>query len=426
MKKTHVFFALALAAALPLAADDDDYSRALYPAVSVTSPTADFTERDMRIDDGDGTYETWPVILEAGGGTGAPLLVKVTLDWDGERTGYALPACPFSRSGYTFAGWEAYNPCCVSADSYVFRKGSESAGGSYDGTFQPGFLYLICGSTAFRAAWKKNGGGAVDVPARWQRARTLQGAYGELAGQVAGTVQVKCGKANRSGIAKVSMAITPFSGKKRKFRAVAVDVSRKGALDVVWPGESYELTIDGDSFWGGPAGSDNCDTWDAELGGELRKTAYFTFEEDGGYWKEEYLEYMERVKEFSVYDWFVDNSKIAEAFYRTPVYMNGRKWTFEKNATVKRTSRWAGSEWPWAVPNCIGCVSWYLNTAGGSKMNIHSLKLSYSYKTGMFKGGYIVFDHGKVKATVKGAVLDGTGYATVSAKGHGTWTVEFR
>ena len=59
-------------------------------------------------------------------------------------------------------------------------------------------------------------------------------------------------------------------------------------------------------------------------------------------------------------------------------------------------------------------------------MNVHALKLTYAYNTGIFKGGYYIYGGSgkKVKATVKGIVVDGVGYATVSANGYGSWTVE--
>ena len=66
-----------------------------------------------------------------------------------------------------------------------------------------------------------------------------------------GTAQLKCGKANKKGIAKVSLTVTPFSGKKRKYASVSVDVSQGGDIEVKWLKQSYSVTIreGGDFFW---------------------------------------------------------------------------------------------------------------------------------------------------------------------------------
>jgi hypothetical protein len=130
---------------------------------------------------------------------------------------------------------------------------------------------------------------AAAIPTEWQKARTLTGLSGEYCGTAAdGIAQLKCGKANKKGVAKVSLTITPFAGKKRSYKAVAVDVSQGGAVEVRWPNQSYSVRIDGDGFFGEPiysgmrpACSPNA-VWSAAVGGTMSGSYAIAFP----YWNE--------------------------------------------------------------------------------------------------------------------------------------------
>ena len=80
--------------------------------------------------------------------------------------------------------------------------------------------------------------------AHWTRSRILRGIY-EDDGIIIGTAEVRCGKANRSGITGLSVTIIPFNGKKTRFKTkkVAVDGSAAAAE---WYG--LNLTVVGDGF----------------------------------------------------------------------------------------------------------------------------------------------------------------------------------
>ena len=151
------------------------------------------------------------------------------------------------------------------------------------------FLYVDGVEHAYVLKSKSSG---VSIPVEWQKARTLRGLFGEGCSRGAdgaeGTAQLKCGKANKKGIAKVSLSITPFNGKKRSYKSVSVDVSQGGAVKVSWPQQKYQVTVDGDSFfsepiYGGsrPACSPNA-VWSADIGGSMAGSYTMEFP----YWDE--------------------------------------------------------------------------------------------------------------------------------------------
>ena len=367
------------------------------PAVSVTDPVADFTEEDMQTDPDDDNLYTSLVVLEAGGGTGGPYLVKVTVDFADERDGYRLPACPFSRAGYTFAGWDAYDGCTYieGEDWYTYQQDGVSIGGAHTGTFQPGFLYLTCGYTVFRAKWSTPG-----IPSEWKKARKLNGLYGEACGGglegAEGTVQLKCGKANKRGIAKISMTITPFNGKRRTYPSVSVDVSRGGDIEVRWQKKKYAVTINGDDFFGEPiygemrpACSPNA-VWSANVGGSFKKTAWFDFGQ---------IPENERVP---VISWMFEETDAT-------IKMNGSRWTLPKKASVTRLR----------CPQGAVCgIAWKIDSSRG-RTNLPGLRLSYQPKTGIFKGSFSIYPFMGKKHTAKvvGVMVDGEGYGQALCKG---------
>ena len=110
------------------------------------------------------------------------------------------------------------------------------------------------------------------LPAEWRQSRTLHGLWGNGCDrQAEGVVQLRCGKANKRGVAKVSLAITPFVGRKMAYKAASVDVSAGGAVEVRW-GDSCHVEISGDSFRGETQSSAGCAPgafWSASVGGSV-------------------------------------------------------------------------------------------------------------------------------------------------------------
>ena len=289
--------------------------------------------------------------------------------------------------------------------------------------------------------------GDVAVPVEWQKARTLNGLYGEGCdygvSDTKGTAQLKCGKANKKGIAKVSLTITPFNGKKRLYKSVSVDVSQGGAVEVSWPQQKYRVAIDGDEFFGEPiygesrpACSPNA-VWNADVGGALRGEAAsfsvrdFSFPADKG---------------FSVLDGLVPQyTWDGSGDGAEPVFVNKAtgKWSFRKSMAAKFIKYLKGMP---SVACCDAPDGFYvLNLecdCRAGEINNSSLKLTYNPKTGIFKGSFLIYaveqavvenliglqrkpTLKKYKANVTGVVVDGKGYGQAICKkpAAGPWAV---
>ena len=250
------------------------------------------------------------------------------------------------------------------------------------------------------------------IPLEWQKARTLLGLYGEGCGEDAeGTVQIKCGKANKKGIAKVSMTITPFDGKKRSYRSTSVDVSRGGEVRIEWPAQKYFVRISGNEFFGEPIYGNIrpiCTpdaVWSADVGGQFNKTATFDFGAIP-------VEYQIGENVFWLVDVMYDQDWNEHFVYASEsVYMNGKKWSCNKASSVKwkkcRCIRVNGQK---MCPECYG--EWKVDMSRG-KSNLSGLKLTYNAKSGTFKGSFKVYaeyDKGLTySVSVLGVVVDGVG-----------------
>ena len=253
------------------------------------------------------------------------------------------------------------------------------------------------------------GNGGVAIPAEWQKARTLNGLYGEGcgggAGGVEGTAQLKCGKANKKGIAKVSLTVTPFSGKMRKYASVSVDVSQGGDIEVKWLKQSYSVTIrEGGDFFGEPiygdmrpACSPNA-VWSANVGGNMSGLYTIIFP----YWDEV---------------WYDDNG-----------YIHRSEGSYAAFMEVAAAKFWHQYEEGGYCPNG-GSI--FFNgghfTASGKKWNFRSTdgndkspRITYNPKTGLFTGSiyltvgpYCMYPEGmmprskKVTLKAKGVYVDG-------------------
>ena len=98
-----------------------------------------------------------------------------------------------------------------------------------------------------------------------------------------------------------------------------------------------------------------------------------------------------------------------------PVIPKAGKWSFAKAASVKYAKD--------KKTNQVGLV---IDTKKGT--NLSAMKLTYTPKTGIFKGSFKIYaiQGGKLKKfTVKviGMVVDGKGWGSASVKKVGTWPV---
>ncbi len=244
---------------------------------------------------------------------------------------------------------------------------------------------------------KGSGGGA--VPEAWQKVRTLKGKATRALPppyDLQGAFELKCGKANKQGVAKVSATLTGLDGKKKSYKAQSVDVTGK-AVTVNLNGLS--VTIDGDSFSGGDG-----------LDGGLSVSAA----EVGGNWTRTDAKVQVAATSASL------PAGTLETLLPTgePVLEKGGKWAFNKAATVKLSKDKTSAEWD--------------DSKG--KSNRSGLKLTYTPKKGTFKGSFKVYalegadgakKLKKYTANVTGVVVDGkgSGLASIKKPAAGPWPV---
>ena len=249
----------------------------------------------------------------------------------------------------------------------------------------------------------KTGSGA-DMPAAWQKARKLMGVATRAMPppyNVQGVFELKCGKANKQGVAKVSATLTALDGKKTSYKAQSVDVTGTTAA-VEFNGMS--ITIDGESFTGG----------EAVPGGLSVRSSVV-----GGNWTEGTATATVDAGDLSAFSGTV-LSGLLPIVEVAPV--SGGKWKFAKAASVK----WAKPKKGAALPEIYDAASGkglLVDTAKGA--NLSGLKLTYTPKKGTFKGSFNVYAlEGEGKATklkkhklnVSGVVVDGAGYGMATCR----------
>ena len=350
--------------------------------------------------DGGEIQQIWAVTFNAYGGVVADVTRMVTNDC-------AVGSLPtVTRDGYALDGW-------FTAESGGSRVSADT---------------VITTNVTFYAHWTENAlppnpglepepepepepvipqqFGEVDVS--FAKAQTVDGAL--YKGDVfAGTVQVKVGKISKKGIVKVSAtATTIVKGAAKKITAKAANLTLK------------DKTLSGSLVFKAPIG-----------------TMVFTMDEDGTFTLENDLYQMVEVPiggalnggsrgTFSMEDFnlSVPGELLDEFLPTNEVFSVVRgKWQFAKAATVK-----------WAKPKNGAALSKYYDEASGKdlivddakgKTNRSGLKLTYTAKTGQFKGSFKVYaleGEGKKRKLKKytvnviGFVLDGVGYGEASCK----------
>ena len=243
----------------------------------------------------------------------------------------------------------------------------------------------------------KGGAGGGAVPEAWQKARTLKGkATRALANPVVGIFELKCGKASKQGVAKVSATLTGLDGKKKSYKAQSVDVTGKAAT-VNFDGLS--VAIDGDSFSGGEGLPGGLSVSAANVGGDWTRDGAKVYVDATGA--------------------DLPAGTVAEVLPDgEPVIAKGGKWAFNKAAGVKLSKDKTSAE---------------RDTSKG-KTNLSGLKLTYTPKTGLFKGSFKVYalegaagakKLKKYTVAVTGVVVDGkgVGQAAIKRPAAGPWAV---
>ena len=230
-------------------------------------------------------------------------------------------------------------------------------------------------------------------PPAWtaKKAKVLDGAVYDASGNVAGVIQLKVAKPNaKKHNAKVSGSVTLLDGKKRTLKAAAFTVPAdkpiSANLSVKGLG-TLAVTI-GDDGFRGTLGAYTVAT--AKVGGKWQTAAKV------------YADATSALPQGTVESLLPDG---------VPVRVKGGKWAFDKAAAIRyKKGALAGDNDP-------------------KKPNRSAMKLTYTPKTGLFKGSFKVYAilGGKLKKyTVKvfGVVVDGEGTGVGKlAKPATTWRV---
>ena len=298
-----------------------------------------------------------------------------------------------TRPGYEFVGWWTEGGTQVTAGTVVtedmtlyahWRENPHPDDGTGDGG----------------TAGDDTPGGDTTVggvlPWTAKKAVTLDGAVYDADGKVAGVVQLKVAKPNvKKHNAKISGSVTLLDGKKRALKAAAFNVPAdkpiSANLNVKGLG-TLSLVIGDDGFEGTVGGYTVAR---AKVGGNWTRadSGVYTVATSGS------------LPPGTIEDLLPDGE---------PVRAKGGKWAFDKAASIKYAK---------------GVLS---GDNDPKKPNLSAMKLTYTPKTGLFKGSFKLYalQGGKLKKfTVKitGVVVDGEGAGVAKlAKPAVTWSVSVR
>ena len=321
-------------------------------------------------------YTVW---FDANGGTvGSSSVLR---NW-----GTALGTLPTpTQTGYTFLGW------------YTTATG---------GT-QVTALTMVTANVTYYAHWTANGGGSndgdtptttplpevviagtVNDTSFLAKAQTVNGALYNWNGSIAGTIQVKIGKVSKKGIVKISgNATLLIDGKAKKVTAKAVNVELDATGRVPLVTLAFKAPI-------------------GEMAFEMATDGTFTLK-NGNY---------VMVNKKVGGDWSKAGAKVYVAATSAalpegtieellpegePVIPKGGKWSFDKATPVK-----------YAKDKSTGAFNLVIDYSKGT--NRSAMKLTYTPKTGIFKGSFKIYaiQDGKLKkfkVNVIGVVVDGKG-----------------
>ena len=337
--------------------------------------------------------QTWLVTFNANGGTGSMAPQPFT-----EGVEQSLAPNAFVRLGYTFAGWaERADGAVVYADGQrVTFSSPRTLYARWKGPFAEGEVIA----------------GRLDMG--FDKVQTAKGVLTDKNGRLVGTVQVKAGKVNKKrGTVKLSVCVTLLvDGKVKKVtaRTVLAQVggpyaqTRRRSMTLAFRapvGEMAFVLAEDGTF---TLKNASYTMGEKVVGGALKGGARGTFK-------------------LEAFDLAVPGELQEDLLpYEVPFDVTGGRWRFAKSARVK----WAKDK----TTNEFGRV---VDESSG-RTNHASLKLTYTSKTGVFKGSFKVYvlveAHGKKKLkkyTVKvlGLVVDGVGQGEASCKqpAVGSWPV---
>ncbi len=365
--------------------------------------------------DGGETQQVWTVTFNAYGGVVVEATRMVT-------SGAAVGTLPTpTRSGYTFTGWFT----AASGGTQISTSTKVTVNVTYyahwmaiqvpipdpepesDPTTNPTLTNVVDEVTY-----------AGEVDTAFAKAQTIDGALYK-SDVIVGTMQVKVGKISKNGIVKVSaMASLLLDGKVKKVTAKAVNVTldatgRVPPTKVVFKEPIREMTFEMEADGSFTLKNGSYLMAEAKIGGALNGGAYGTF----------------GIEDFNL---SVPGILLDELLPDgEPFEVSRGKWKFAKAATVKWVKPKRGAEHSDHYDDASG-KDLIVDTSKG-KSNLSGLKLTYTPKTGQFKGSFKVYalqGTGKKRKLAKytvnviGFVVDGVGYGEASCKKPAaTWSV---
>ena len=263
--------------------------------------------------------------------------------------------------------------------------------------------------------WSYLSGGVMDT--EFSKAQAVNGALYDTYGILVGTVQLKIGKINvRKGTVKISATVTLLAdGKVKKITSKAVtfnvyDLPRETLVFKAPIGNMTLEVAEGGLF---SLSNDMYAMSQAAIGGTMSNEHVFS------------------MLDFSDFD--VPGELLSDLLPWNETFVAARsKWQFAKAATVKWAKPKKGAEPPEIYDGESDKGLIVDDTKG--KTNLSGLKLTYTAKTGQFKGSFKAYAleeaNGKMKlkkytVNVIGFVVDGRGIGEARCKrpAGGPWTV---
>ena len=349
------------------------------------------------------TLNTCTVTFDANGGMTAESMRKVTY---GSAVG-ALPTA--TRNGYTFDGWF-----------------TAASGGT-----QVTDATKVTGDVTYYAHWTVivvNYGGVLSDVA-FSKAQTAVGALYDAKGNLVGTVELKFGKMGKKGVKVSASATMIIDGKAKKIGAKAANVDVAGTAVGLPTTLVFKAPIGEMAFELGADGVFTLKNGAYEMVGAVKEGSKPLRQVGvGGALAKNQMAF--NVEMDDVPDFGKDGELLAAALpVDEPVHVaGGTKWSFGKAPSLK-----------YAKDRATGA---YTLTGLGdpAKPNVSGLKLSYTAKTGQFKGSFKLYATNEATApagkspklkkftvNVIGFVVDGVGYGEASLKKPAaSWAVSVR
>ena len=243
------------------------------------------------------------------------------------------------------------------------------------------------------------------------KTQTLNAALMQNWDTCVGVLTLKTSKINKDGFVSVSGTLMGLDGKKQNLKTTKIKSDEYARLKNVFQlkdGSALDVTIDEHEVWG---------TW----GDNVHIVDDYTI---GGDWTR---------SNAKVYVDFTSGPALPSGVQENllpagePILPKGGRWAFNKAATVKLSQE----VFCCGLTGQVGAVP---DTSKG-KTNLSALKLTYTPKTGLFKGSFKMYalenaSNGKKRlkkytANVMGVVVDGKGYGQAMIKNPalGPWTV---